>query len=132
MIKTVSEINKMEIPHEGIGCEVKGYFFYYLADDSMCPKSSPCFLSASDLESDLNYILLPKYVGENVIKMDDTFGMLVGGKYAYYGLRSIVIGVIRRQEDQVLFSNVSSLLLERGSLRQEFKMPAENAGGQIV
>ena len=91
----------------------------------MCPKSSPCFLSASDLESDLNYILLPKYVGENVVRMDNTFGMLVGGKYAYYGLRSITIGLIRRQEDQVSFSNVSNLFLERGSLRQEFKMPED-------
>lgn len=122
MIKTIAEIKEMDIPSGGLICSVKGNFFYYLAEDGLSPQSSPCFLSPSGSENDMDCALLPPEVGEHIMKMDETFGIMVGGKYAYYGLTAIVSGVACRQNGKIIFPKISNIALQSGALKQDFHM----------
>jgi hypothetical protein len=116
MMMTISEILKTEIPDEGLTCEVAGSFFYYLATDGMCPQPSRCFLSSSDSDSDVHIIALPPEVGKEAIRMDETFGMMVGGKYAYFAMPAVVSGTIRRQNGKLTFTRVSDLWTTPGTV----------------
>jgi len=125
MIKTIAEIREMDIPNDGLSCEIKGYFFYYIARDELCPQLSPCFLCPTDSENGLDCVQLPSEIGELIVKADETFGMLVGGKYAYYGLSSVVSGLLYRRNESLVFLMVKNVSLESecGDLKQNFKIP---------
>jgi len=116
----VTELIEMDIPNGGITCSVKGYFFYRIAEDihdeTILPK---CFLSNTEEESTM-YVTIPNEIGESVISEDETFGMMVGGSYAYYGLSAEVTGIIEKSANELIFRKIDKLHLTKNNLTQDF------------
>ena len=117
---TVSEIKDLEIPDKGLNCLVKGFFYYRISSTEQGDQISPiCYLAESESVDSL-FIELSKEIGETVISDDETFGMMVGGEFAYFGLSGIVDGIIKSQNGVLTFTRVESLKLEKDGESQKF------------
>jgi len=119
MLYNIFDLNKVDIPKEGISCTVKGYFSYQLSDANSNSLQPHCYISEAPEDSS-SFIAMSDNIGETIISDDETFGMLVGGSYAYYGIHALVEGVIERNGDNLIFSKVKSLTLEKNDLSQRF------------
>lgn len=92
--------------------ELKAYFYILGGINEMA------FLSDSNDGDFGKIITLPKDIIPKVIEQDETFGILVGGKYAYYAMKALVKGIIAIVNDQQFFSKVDELTLIENDRRQ--------------
>ena len=116
----VSEIVDLDLPADGIASSLKGKFYYCITQDRKNKFDFfNCYITdASDTESPRVY--LPNDVGETVIDKDETFGMMVGGEFAYYGLNAEIYCVIKKTARGLIGESVKSLKLEKDGENQEF------------
>ena len=94
--------------------ELKAYFYILGGINEMA------FLSDNNDGDFGKIITLPKDIIPKVIEQDETFGILVGGKYAYYAMKAIVKGIIAIVNVQQFFSKVDELTLIENDRRQVF------------
>ena len=94
--------------------ELKAYFYILGGINEIA------FLSDSNDGDFEKIITLPEDIIPQVIEQDETFGVLVGGKYAYYAMKAIVKGVITIVNDQHFFNIVEELTLIENDRRQVF------------
>ena len=120
---TISEIEHKEIPSEGMSCSVKGKFYYRISETNV-DGSARCYLSESD-NSELKLVISDQ-ICEQVIDDDETFGMMVGGEYAYFGLHAEVGGLVKRSANGIVLEQVSVMILSKDGEYQEFSF--EKAG----
>jgi hypothetical protein len=118
-MKKVSEIINMEIPVNGKKCCVKGKFYYRLSrvDDRNFVN---CYLAESN-DDNSPKIFLSDDIGEAVIDADETFGMMVGGEFAYYGIEAEVDGLLKIIAEGAAFENVMNMKLRKDNEFQDFK-----------
>lgn len=90
-------------------------YFYILGGTN-----EKAFLSADNNGDFVKIILLPEKIISQVIEQDDTFGVLVGGKYAYYAMQSIIKGKIIIINNQQVFNEVDELILMEDGRSQTF------------
>lgn len=116
---TVSQVSEIVIPEGGLRCTVRGLFFYRIAHLDTESTTPPCYIADS---SDSGPIIgLPQAIGETVIDDDETFGMLVGGEFAYFGVNAHLSGLVVSQGSGVKeFAEVNNLILEMDGRSQEF------------
>ena len=100
---------------------IKGYFFYIISEQAEDNGSGKCYI-CSDKDNLNEKIYIPEQVGEKVINDDETFGMLVGGEYAYYGLEAEIKGNIIESHNIIKFVSVDEITLSRGNEKQSFKI----------
>lgn len=113
----ISSLEKMSIPTEGMSCRVKGRFFFQIAGS----EGRRCYLS-ENANSSLT-IQLNEDVGEFVVGNDETFGMLVGGEFAYFDLDCVADGVLCRSENgQLSLRPVDCISLRKDELCQSFEL----------
>ena len=114
---SVSEIDDVVIAADGLPCMVQGKFFYRIAGSHI----ALCYL-AERKDSPVK-IELPIAVGELVVAEDESFGMMVGGEFAYYDLECLVEGVLHRENTGGLgFRPVKSIALFRNETSQVFNV----------
>lgn len=116
----VSEIKEFKIPDEGLNCSVKGLFYYRISTIEQGDQVSPkCYLAESKSDDSL-FIEFSDEIGETVISDDETFGIMVGGKFAYFSLSGIVDGIVKSKNGILTFTRVDSLKLEKDGESQKF------------
>lgn len=119
-MKKVFEIICMELPIDGMSCRVKGKFYYRISKSDASRDFANCYLAESD---DINSpkVLLSDGIGEAVIDEDETFGIMVGGEFAYFGIEAEVEGLIKETPEGPIFEIVKSMKLNKDGESQEFK-----------
>lgn len=117
-IYDVADLERIDIPVSGATCRIEGFFFYRIADGSF-PK---CYLGNAPENPSL-CVSLHEDIGEAVLSGDETFGMLVGGEFAYFGLACAAEGVLHRDaECRFSLSMVSRMTLTKDGVSQDFLM----------
>ncbi len=116
----VLEIQHLDIPSDGMNCLVKGKFYYRIIGDKneKCNYVN-CFI-ADTFDNDSPKLFLSDEVGETVVDKDESFGMMVGGEFAYYGMDIEVDGLIKKSLQGLVFETVKVLKLEKDGNCQEF------------
>lgn len=109
----IIDLLKMNLPDEGVDCVVKGKFYYRIEGDD-----HSCYLSDSDDMA--AQIYLSNDLGELVINEDETFGMLVGGEFAYYGVEAEVTGVLKESSNNRYLDAVKCINLKSDLGEQKF------------
>ena len=120
-MKNISDNQTSDLPVDGVMTSLKGKFFYRLPEDG-CVKDvyANCYITeAFDIDSDRLY--LSDEIGEAVIGEDETFGMMVGGEFAYWGVNAEVKCRIRKTTKGLVCENVEYLKLEKDGESQEFR-----------
>lgn len=118
-MEKIAEIKKIKLPIKGRLCSVIGKFYYRISDSENTRNYSRCYLADSD-DSDSIRIFLSDDIGEAVIDADETFGMMVGGEFAYYGLEAVLEGTLISSPQGLIFEKVLGLKLQKGGETQEF------------
>lgn len=114
-IYDISSLKKINVPVSGVPCVIKGFFFYRMTDGKF-PK---CYLGDAP-ENPSAYITLEDRVGNIVLSDDETFGMLVGGEFAYFGLACIAEGVLFCNDYGFFLSMVSRIKITKDGIYQDF------------
>jgi len=119
-MQKISEFLNEEFSSAGASCSVFGRFYYRISEGEISNGTSNCYLAESDEEGSPKLFFLND-VGESVIDNDETFGMMVGGEFAYFGIYAEVTGLIKRSPDALTFEVVDELKLEKDGDIQVFK-----------
>lgn len=116
----VSEIQYLDLPVDGVSGSLKGKFYYRIAEGGENRDDFvDCYITDSS-DSDSPRLYLSNEVGKAVIDKDETFGMMVGGEFAYYGLDAEINCIIRKTMKGFVCENVEYLRLEKDGESQEF------------
>lgn len=115
-MQSVKSILKLQPPATLEVC-VRSTFYYRISGGEL--GYGNCYLADSSSEGE-DRLVLSDSVGEFVIEEDETFGMMVGGEYAYFGLEVELRGFYRSSEGGPEIDPVTSLSLRSGDLVQEF------------
>ncbi|WP_347253684.1 hypothetical protein [Leminorella grimontii] len=67
-----------------------------------------------------NSIILPNSIIELIIEQDKSFGVLVGGEYAYYAMDAIIEGFLELNGQQLSLSKVNKITLFDCDISQDF------------
>ena len=122
MKASVNDLQANLPSYDGATCELEGQFFYRLSSDGL--EQSSCYLAPSH---DSNFkILLPLSLGEHVVEADTTFGMLVGGEYAYFDVSAKVTGTIRATTDGASVDEITDFQLQKDGALQTFDFTGRN------
>lgn len=116
----VSELQNIKFPKEGATCSVKGKFYYRISgDEERTPDYVNCYVADS---SDINSpkLFISDKFGEAIINGDETFGMIVGGEFAYYGIDVELECLIKRASQGIICEDVKALKLEKDGDSQSF------------
>ena len=92
----------------------KGYFY------ALGGLNQKVFLTDNKYGWSENNIILPNNITELIIDKDQSFGVLVGGEYAYYAMDAIIEGVLELKEQQLYLSKVNKITLFDGEISQSF------------
>ncbi|WP_144436642.1 hypothetical protein [Lysobacter antibioticus] len=115
----ISDLVDIVIPEGGLSCCIKGLFFCSVVANGVAPK---CFIKDS-LDSSM-HVSLPDSAADLVLSSDETFGMMVGGKFSYFGLDCIAEGILSCDTQGGLFlQGVRKIVLGKNGLSQVFAWP---------
>ncbi|WP_428036072.1 hypothetical protein [Amphritea sp.] len=116
----VSELQNIDLPNDGLECSVKGKFYYRISDHGESGNNYVnCYVDdLSDNSS--SKLFLSDEVGETVIDGDETFGMMVGGEFAYYDIDVELECVIKKTPQGLICATVEKLKLEKDGDSQVF------------
>lgn len=116
----ISEIENLEISNKGLDCTVSGKFFYRIASEGEGQNDFvDCYIADSSNDRAPKLFLANRY-GESVIDMDETFGMMVGGEFAYFDINIVLSCVVKRFDEKLVCESLKSFTLERNGESQEF------------
>jgi hypothetical protein len=118
-VNKIAEITCLELPIDGMNCSVKGRFYYRISENGRNRDFFNCYLAESD-NKDSPKIFLSDGIGDAVIDADETFGMMVGGEFAYYGVDAEIDGLVKCIPEGMAFEMVKSIRLEKDGESQEF------------
>jgi hypothetical protein len=116
----VSELQNIELPDEGIECSVKGGFYYRISGNE---KNSSDYVNcyvADSSDSNSPKLFLADEIGEAIIDGDETFGMMVGGEYAYYDVDVKLDCIVKKTRQGLICETVETLRLEKDGGSQVF------------
>ncbi|XKM14509.1 hypothetical protein RCS94_04865 [Orbaceae bacterium ac157xtp] len=94
--------------------ELKAYFYV------LNGINESVFLSDNNTGNFKNVIILPDYIIPQIIEQDETFGVLIGGEYAYYAMEAVIKGTVVIVNGQQFFSKVDKLILTENDRSQVF------------
>lgn len=116
----VSELQNIDIPDDGVRCAVKGKFYYRISDNGESGSDYVnCYMN-DPLDSSSSKLFLSDKVGEAIIDGDETFGMMVGGEFAYYDFDVELECVIKKASQGLICAKVEKLKLEKDGDSQVF------------
>ena len=116
----VSELENIELPDEGVECSVKGKFYYRISSNKENGSTYfNCYVTDSSDESSPKLFLADE-VGEAIIDWDETFGMMVGGEYAYYDIGAELKCIVKKTSQGFVCKTVDTLKLEKDGDSQVF------------
>ena len=116
----VSDIGNLDLPIDGINVSLQGKLYYRIVNRKEKNNNAVnCYITDSS-EYDALKLCLSDNVGETVVNEDETFGMMVGGEFAYCGLNAQINCVVRRTERGFVSGAVKYLKLEKDDKTQEF------------
>jgi hypothetical protein len=116
----VSELKNIELPDEGAECSVKGRLYYRISNNEENGSNYiNCYVTDSS-NANLPKLFLADEIGEAIIDRDETFGMLVGGEYAYYDIDVELKCVVKKTAQGLICKTVETLKLEKDGDSQVF------------
>jgi hypothetical protein len=117
----ISEVENIELPNGGMECSIKGKFFYRISASSGEDKNNltNCYITDSS-SNEVSKLFLSNKYGESIIDMDETFGMMVGGEFAYYDIDAELKCMVEKVDGKLVCKELSELSLERNGERQQF------------
>lgn len=119
-VNTMSDIRNLDLPIDDINVSLQGKFYYRIANqEEKNDNSVNCYITDSS-ENDALELGLSDDVGQAIINEDETFGMMVGGEFAYCGLNAQINCVVRKTEQGFICGPVKYLKLEKDDKTQEF------------
>lgn len=114
----VAYVGRLSIPEGGLACSLGGFFFYRLSNGD----SPRCYLGDTAERPGI-LVQLRDEIGELVLSEDETFGMLVGGEFAYSGLKCTAEGHLHRDGSRALsLTSIVKITLEKDGLFQTFRV----------
>lgn len=116
----VSELQNIELPDGGAECSVKGRFYYRISgSEGNGSNYINCYVADSS-DSNSPKLFLADEIGEAIIDGDETFGMMVGGEYAYYDIDAELECIVKKTPQGLICGAVGTLKLEKDGDSQVF------------
>jgi len=117
----VSDLASLSVPASGLQCRLQGYLFYRIV-----PEEAPVCYLAEDQEVPRLLVTIPERYADFLLREDSTFGMLVGGDYAYFGMECVVEGLVcSTSAEKFRLSRVSSIRLIQDDIFRDFLIPPD-------